>query len=148
MRKLSARAAADAAWVEECAPVGTPWVSGAFRPNREQELIDIGVFIRTGPDTFVVGRRYAAPGTTRWVEGTVADLRAGDRVSGDEDALDAVRGTGDLAYGDINWTLIQREARLVLRVERGFGEMLVYVAGEPDPIRTVVDATLVREVAA
>lgn len=84
---------------------------------------------------------------TRWEECTVRDLQPGDRVSGDLDALDAVRGTGELSYGDINWPMIRDGAQTVTGVERHYGVMLISVDGERDPIRSDIRTPLVREVA-
>ena len=35
----------DALWVLSFEPAGQPWVTGAFRPNRERELIEAGVLV-------------------------------------------------------------------------------------------------------
>lgn len=85
---------------------------------------------------------------TRWEECRVADLQPGDRVSGDEDALEAVRGTGELSYGDINWPMIRDGSQTVTGVQLCYGGVaLISVAGERDAIRSDSRSPLVREVA-
>lgn len=58
MKQKTTQLERDAAWVESFQE-GETWLAGAFRPNRERELVALGVLVPVEgkPEEYRVGRR-------------------------------------------------------------------------------------------
>jgi hypothetical protein len=83
-----------------------------------------------------------------WKACYVEDLAPGDRISLDEDALDALESGHP---EDVSWDYVGAHAHTVERTERqndGGYAWAIYVAGDAKPIRAVRWGRLVREVPA
>jgi hypothetical protein len=80
------------------------------------------------------------PGGDRWEVAYAYQLREGDLVSGDQDAVDAMTDGGEwkLTPDDIDWALVHREARTVVTNRRYGAQREVTMSGDGE-VRCVVD---------
>jgi hypothetical protein len=60
-------------------------------------------------------------------------IKVGDRVSFEEDAIDALKGTGDMGPADIDWSYVHQFSDVVTGVRREAPYWRITVEGQNQP---------------